>query len=196
MERLTVDRLNDVHDDIDQQSRAIDWSDGTSGIEVLPMIGGHPRALTLVAAVGTGLAAGVFFAFSTFVMTGLRNLPSIQGLTAMQAINKAAPTPLFLLVLLGSAVICVILGIWALSHLGQPSSVYLLVGSLLYLAGIALTIGYHIPHNNALALVNPMSANAAEAWRHYASSWTAWNHVRALTSIGATVTFGLALRLG
>src|SRR5262245_56483306 len=64
-----------------------------------PMIDGYPRTLTVIAALGAALSAGVFFAFSTFVMQALRRLPDEQGLAAMQAINKAAPTPLFMLAL-------------------------------------------------------------------------------------------------
>ena len=37
-------------------------------------------ALTLVTALGCGLAAGIFFAFSTFVMKALARIPSAQGI--------------------------------------------------------------------------------------------------------------------
>jgi uncharacterized membrane protein len=43
--------------------------------------------LTVVAALGCGLNAGVFFAFSSFVMAALRRLPPAQGIAAMQSIN-------------------------------------------------------------------------------------------------------------
>jgi hypothetical protein len=46
--------------------------------------------LTLIAAVGCGLVAGVFFAFSSFVMNALARLQPAQGVAAMQAINLAA----------------------------------------------------------------------------------------------------------
>lgn len=159
------------------------------------IVDGYPRALTLVVAVGAATAGGVFFAFSTFVMTGLRALPGTQGLAAMQAINKAAPSPAFMAVLFGTALACVGLGISALTRLDELASLYQLVGSVAYLAGIVLTIAYHVPHNDALALVNPTNAAAADAWRHYASSWTLWNHVRTVTSLGAAVAFLLALRV-
>jgi uncharacterized membrane protein len=47
----------------------------------------------LAAAVGAGLTAGVFLAFSTFVMTGLGRAPAAAGVRAMQEINRAAPSP-------------------------------------------------------------------------------------------------------
>ena len=75
------------------------------------MIDGTPHALTLVAAVGSGLVAGVFFAFSSFVMPALRRLPDEQGISAMQSINKAAPTPVFMSALFGSAAVSLAVGI-------------------------------------------------------------------------------------
>jgi hypothetical protein len=45
---------------------------------------------TLGTALGCGLLAGVFFAFSAFVMPALRRLPASQGIAAMQSINKLA----------------------------------------------------------------------------------------------------------
>lgn len=159
------------------------------------IVDGYPRALTLIVAIGAATAGGVFFAFSTFVMSGLRALPDTQGLAAMKAINKAAPTPAFMAVLFGTALACVGLGVSALTRLDEQASLSQLVGSVAYLAGIALTVAYHVPHNNELALVNPASPGAADVWRHYASSWTLWNHMRTVTSLGAAVAFLLALRV-
>ena len=45
-------------------------------------------ALTLVTALGCGLSAGALFAFSSFVMHGLRRLPAPQGIAAMQSITS------------------------------------------------------------------------------------------------------------
>jgi uncharacterized membrane protein len=46
-------------------------------------------AFTLVAALGCGLMAGLFFAFSLSVMKALARLPSAEGIVAMQSINVA-----------------------------------------------------------------------------------------------------------
>jgi uncharacterized membrane protein len=158
------------------------------------MIDSYPRVLTLVASIGAGLVAGVFFAFSTFIMRALRELPDAQGISAMQAINRAAPTPLFMTALFGSAVVCVALAVSALTRLGEPAARYQLAGSAVYLAGVVLTIVYHVPSNDALAVVDPAGAGAAGVWRHYVTGWTAWNHVRTLTSLAAAVILALAVR--
>ena len=48
--------------------------------------------LSLFAALDCTMMAGVFFAFSPFVMKALARLPAEQGVAAMQAINVAAVT--------------------------------------------------------------------------------------------------------
>jgi uncharacterized membrane protein len=158
------------------------------------MIDGYPRVLTIIAAVGAGVSAGVFFAFSTFVMKALGRLPTAQAISAMKAINKAAPTPLFMLALFGTAAVCIGLSIVALRHLDQRWAVYLLAASALYLASVVLTIVYHVPRNDALALVDPSRPGAAHAWAQYLQPWTAWNHVRTITALAGTTAFILALR--
>ncbi len=62
--------------------------------------------LTLLAALGCAMMAGVFFAFSAFVMKALARLPAEQGIAAMQAINVAALTLAFMAALFGTAVAC------------------------------------------------------------------------------------------
>jgi uncharacterized membrane protein len=152
------------------------------------------QALTVIAALGAGVSGGVFFAFSTFVMKALGRLPAAEGISAMNAINKAAPAPLFMLALFGTAAVAVAASALALRHLGQPWAVYVLAGTALYLVCIVLTAVYHVPRNNALALVDPAGPGAKAAWARYRSSWTAWNHVRTVTALAASAAFILALR--
>lgn len=158
------------------------------------MIDGLPRALTLAGLLGAGLMAGTYFAFSTFVMPGLRRLRPEQGLVAMQAINKAAPTPLLVLALVGTGLVSLVLGVSALRRLDEPAAGWQLAGAGLYLVSLLITIGYHIPHNNALNLVDPASAGAGQAWLDYYRPWMLLNHVRTVFALAATAGFALALR--
>jgi uncharacterized membrane protein len=154
-------------------------------------------ALTLVAALGCGLIAGVFFAFSSFVMKALARLQPAQGVGAMQAINVAAVTPAFMAALFGIAVACGVLAVWAFFAWDERFAPYILIGSLLYLVGtIVLTIAYHVPRNDALARVEPHSADAESHWTRYLSGWTAWNHVRAAAALAAAATLTIALHIG
>ena len=66
-------------------------------------------ALKLLAALGCGLMAGVFFAFSAFVMNALARLPAAAGIAAMQSINITVINPLFMTVFLGTAANCKLL---------------------------------------------------------------------------------------
>jgi uncharacterized membrane protein len=151
---------------------------------------------TLVTALGCGLAAGVFFAFSSFVMPALRRLPPAEGIAAMQSINRLAVTPVFMTALFGTALACAGLGIYALLHWGDRFAAYALAGCALYLLGpIGLTIVHHVPLNDALDAVDPHATDAAGRWRSYLSGWTGWNHVRAATALGAAGLLTVALRV-
>jgi uncharacterized membrane protein len=150
--------------------------------------------LKLLTALGCGLIAGVFFAFSVFVMSALARLQPAQGIAAMQSINIMAIAPLFMMVLFGTAAACILLTISALSKWHQPSSGYLLLGSLLYVIGTVLvTIAFNIPLNNALAKVEPGSPEGATLWASYLTTWTNWNHVRTLTALAAAALIIIAL---
>ena len=61
------------------------------------MIDGFLAVLTLISAVGAGLLAGFFFAFSTCVMKALARLPPAQGIAAMQSINVTVINPVFMM---------------------------------------------------------------------------------------------------
>jgi uncharacterized membrane protein len=144
--------------------------------------------LTVVTAVACGLVGGVFFAFSTFVMRGLRDAPDEVGLAAMQSINRAAPTPLFMLALMGTAVACVVLGVWSLLDLDRDGAGLRVAGSALYLVTLVVTGVYHVPRNNALA-----TATDPIAWTAYAGPWVSWNHVRTFASLGAAALLTISL---
>ncbi|HET9531010.1 MAG TPA: hypothetical protein VFQ92_11700, partial [Blastocatellia bacterium] len=59
--------------------------------------------ITIVTALGSGLIAGVFFAFSSFVMRALCRLPTREAIAAMKSINVAVLNAWFLGTFLGTA---------------------------------------------------------------------------------------------
>lgn len=153
-------------------------------------------AVTVIAALGCGLVAGAFFAFSAFVMDALARLTSTQGIAAMQSINvKVVKSPFpFLAVLFGTAAACALLVVTSLLSWDRPGSVHLFIGSLLYLLGtIGVTIVANVPLNEALARVDPASADGARLWARYLARWTAWNHVRTVAALASAALFTLAL---
>ena len=149
---------------------------------------------TLLAALGTGVMSGVFFAFSSFVMKALAVLPVPQGISTMQAINTAAINPVFLAVFLGNVLLCTPLAVYCLASRHQRGTSWILVGSLLYLvAGVLTTVVFNVPLNNALAQVDPVGEDSAMIWSHYLATWSAWNHVRAVGSLFAAAALIVGL---
>jgi len=160
------------------------------------MIDCLPFALTLLSALGCGLIAGVFFAFSAFVMKALARLLPAQGIAAMQSINVVVINPLFMAAFFGTAAGCVVLAASSLLMWHRPGAAFLLAGSLLYLVGtILVTIVFNVPRNDALAAVDPASADGARQWAGYVTTWTAWNHVRTAAALAAAALLTIALCL-
>lgn len=150
--------------------------------------------VVFVTALGCGLVGGVFFAFSTFVMSALARLPAREGIAAMQAINIAVITPLFMLALFGTGASCLFLAAYSLLGDRSPGAPVLLGGALLYVLGnVVVTILFNVPRNDALARVDPASADGAQVWADYVISWTRWNHVRTVTALAASAALILAL---
>jgi uncharacterized membrane protein len=152
--------------------------------------------LTFATALGCGLSAGVFFAFSSFVMPALDRLAPAQSIRAMNSINKLAVTPVFMTALFGTALACAVLGVWAITSWGERPAAFALAGCALFLAGaIVVTIAANVPLNDALMKVDPEATDAATRWSTYLSDWSPWNHVRAVTAIAASGLLIAALRL-
>ncbi|MGF1570613.1 MAG: DUF1772 domain-containing protein [Nodosilinea sp.] len=151
--------------------------------------------LKLLAVLGCGLIAGVFFAFSSFIMGALGRLSPPTGIVAMQSINITVINPSFMVAFMGTACLCIFLAIAAGFNWHQPGAPYLLLGSLLYLIGtVGVTMAGNVPLNNALAMVKPDSPASDSVWARYLTSWTFWNHLRTAAALAAAALFSLALR--
>jgi uncharacterized membrane protein len=160
------------------------------------MIDGFLFVFTLITAIACGLVAGFFFAFSATVMKALARLPAAHGLAAMQSINIVVINPWVMAALFGTGLACIVLVVAAFVEWGEAYAVYLLLGGLLYLAGVVLlTFVYHVPRNDAMAALDPEDAAAASHWTRYATTWTAWNHVRTVAPLASATLFTIALRV-
>lgn len=151
--------------------------------------------LILLCTIGCGLIAGVFYAFSTFVLRALAKLPARDGIAAMQSINIVVINPMFLGVFMGTAVVSAIALVLAIVRWDAQRSMFEIGGALFYLVGtFAVTMFGNVPLNNRLARVRPDDADASEVWPDYGRRWGRWNHVRTIAALVAMVLFVLALR--
>ncbi|MBE9031035.1 DUF1772 domain-containing protein [filamentous cyanobacterium LEGE 11480] len=151
-------------------------------------------SLIYFAVISSALSAGIFFAFSTFVMRALALQPPASGIATMQSINVTVFNPWFYSAFFGPAVACVVLAIAALRSWEQPGAFYLLAGGLLYLAGtIGVTALGNVPLNDALAVMPPSSTEGAQLWSRYLTDWTFWNHVRTAAAFLAAAMFTCSL---
>jgi uncharacterized membrane protein len=164
------------------------------GKETMISTSGLTYALTLVTALGCGTIAGVFFAFSTFVLKALARLPPEDGIAAMQSINVFAINSWFLVAFLGTAGFCVATVIAAIVQWSEPFAIFLVLGGVIYLAGcFAVTMLFNVPMNDALAALPPTAPDRTARWASYVSGWTTWNHVRTAASVLASALLAIGL---
>ena len=78
--------------------------------------------VAVLAAVGSGVVAGLLFGFSTAVMKSLARLPAEHGMRAMQHINLVILNPLFLGAFMGTALLSAVLALGALLTRPPPGS--------------------------------------------------------------------------
>ena len=145
-------------------------------------------------AIGCGLMAGVYFAFSTFVMTSLARIDQGAGIATMNAINIDILRSLFMPLFFGTTLASIALAILGLLNSGHAGAMPTIAGAVIYFTGMFIvTVVFNVPLNDALAAVDPASAEAGSIWRRYLSEWTFWNHVRTIASGVATALFITAL---
>ncbi|MDJ0974223.1 MAG: DUF1772 domain-containing protein [Planctomycetota bacterium] len=144
-------------------------------------------ALVIATAVGAALVAGIFYAFSTFIMGALGRLAPPEGIRAMQSINIVVINPLFFAAFFGTALLTIAL---LIVEGMQPTGITLRSGlaAALYLVGcIGVTIAGNVPLNNRLAAADADDSGTHTLWQHYLKRWTFWNHVRTVAPTAAAV---------
>ncbi len=153
-------------------------------------------ALSFATCIAAGIVGGVFFAFSTFVMKALAQLPARQGVAAMQRINIVVLNPLFLGLFMGTAVLAVGCAIASFVAWSVPRSPLLLASGLLYLVDTFLvTMVFNVPRNDRLATLANESQEAAAYWPIYVREWSTWNHVRAEAAVTSAARSAAALAI-
>jgi len=140
--------------------------------------------LLWTAALSSGLMAGIYFAFSVFIMQAFGRIDTAQAITAMNAINKTILRSLFMPLFFGSSIISLLLIIMGYYHWDETNSELILLAGALYFSGMFIcTALFNVPLNNSLASQDPNSENAYPVWTHYLKTWTNWNHLRTISAL-------------
>ncbi|NKK69078.1 DUF1772 domain-containing protein [Rhizobium leguminosarum bv. viciae] len=150
----------------------------------------------VAAAIGSGLVAGIFFAFSAFIMAAFSRIPAEQGIAAMNSINVTIVRSPFMGLFVPTAILCLVVAALALINWRGGASALMLAGAALYVfASFVSTIIFNVPMNDALAKVGGNGTEAVQLWTTYVRDWTWWKDVRTIASLLASVAFVRALMI-
>ena len=153
---------------------------------------GLTLTISVACVTGAGLVTGLLFAFSNFVMRALAELPPDKGMFAMQRINETIINPVFLLLFLGTPVLCLVVAVNSVLNAGEPGNLFQLAGALAYLVGpFGITVLFNVPLNNRLARAE--LSDAARIWPIYQNRWQWWNHIRTYIGVASVVLMALGL---
>lgn len=139
--------------------------------------------MTALAATASGLSAGLFYAYSCSVLPGLSavavDAPEV-AVASMRSINEAIENPLFFATFVGAPALT------AVALLVDSPRGWTAAALTLHAVTLGVTIAVNVPLNTELA--------AGSSWEAFADRWTAWNHVRSASSLGAFACLVAALR--
>ena len=151
--------------------------------------------LLLGGVTGAGLLSGLYFIFSFCVMQALDEQPPASAIATMNAINIDIVNAPFVLVFMGTPIVCAFLLARTLKEGIRASldNTYTAAGAMtLVVFEFLLTLIVHVPKNDALAAYSPGSGNDASIWSSYYKTWTPWNHVRMAASVATVVLLSMA----
>ena len=140
------------------------------------------------------IMAGLYFAFSTFVMRALDAIDHPAGMQAMQSINKVILRSPFLPLFFGSTLSAVALLVIVFIDRDVDGANSILGGAMLYVAGMfVVTVIGNVPLNNRLDAANPEDEASLGVWKDYLVRWSRWNHVRTMACIASLALLVLAV---
>ena len=131
----------------------------------------------------SGLLAGIYLAFSSFMLRAFSTLGADDAAAVMNAVNVTILRSPFMPLFFGSTLIAAALVITSLWHWGTAGAAYALAAGLIYLVGMfGVTAIYNVPLNNSLARSED-EAEAGLSWDEYVERWRRWNNIRTAASI-------------
>lgn len=147
-----------------------------------------------LAAVTTGLVAGLFFAYQVSVNPAFKKLPDGEYIRAMQAINVAIQNPIFLSCFTGNLLFLGAATYLHRAHSSGGTSKLLLAASVLYAIGVfGVTVAGNVPLNDALAKVSLASSTPAQLAAARSSFQEPWNDLHLVRTIASVVCLVLVV---
>lgn len=136
--------------------------------------------LLQLAVLAYAVVAGVFLAFSDFIMRSLAITSGAGGVEAMQAINREVFRWIFMTLFLGMAAGSIALAVYSWFWVDGLASTLIIAAALVYLIGcFGVTVAFNVPMNEALAGMSSPAEATREYWlRTYVPRWTFWNSIR------------------
>lgn len=148
---------------------------------------------SLGAGLSSALVAGVFQAFSDFVMPGLIRAEPKGGIESMQQINRTVFRSVFLATFLALVPVLLAFSAFAWFQIDGNARGLIITGTAVYILSVfGVTVAGNVPMNERLDSMDHASAEAGAYWRTYGKVWTRWNHVRTVGSVITAVLFLLA----
>jgi uncharacterized membrane protein len=154
-------------------------------------------AVLVAATLAMGMMAGVFFAYTTAVMPGLRRTDDRTFVAAFQWIDRSIVNPVFLSLFLGALPLT---GLAAVLFLvdddGGDVAPWTIAAFVLYLYVVVSTLRVNMPRNDATKQAgdpDEIADLAAVRQRFGEDVWTRWNHIRTLASTAALGCLAWAL---
>ena len=137
-----------------------------------------------------GLVAGVFLTFSDFVMKSLGLAKPAAGMEAMQHINRKVYGSFFMVLLMGGSIASAAFAVYAHFEMTGDAAIWFMAGGTSYVLGVfGLTLLANVPMNKRLDKLDAEAEPGQTYWLKYLSVWTAWNHIRTVSSATSSICF-------
>ncbi|MEM9466004.1 MAG: anthrone oxygenase family protein [Actinomycetota bacterium] len=145
----------------------------------------------VVAAIASGLSAGLFYGWRVSVIPGTAQTSAAAYVETMQRVNVAIINPAFLVVFMGVPVLVGLAAVVQFADDDTTAGTLLAVAVVVYLTTtVATTATRNIPLNDALDAFDLTGASPedVEAERaRYERPWNRWHDVRTVSSVVAFV---------
>ena len=154
-----------------------------------------PRLVLIAATLGSGLLAGLFYAYQVSVIPAFKDIDDVGYVTSFNAINDKIQNGWFFLSFMGTLPL-IAAALYLYRRSSKSVTGLIVAGLILNLTVLGVTAFGNIPLNNDLAeyeSVTPETAAVARA--EFEGTWNDLNLVRTLAALGSFVVLTVAVNL-